>query len=244
MEDIVLCEYGCGQEAKFKTKGGKNMCSKSCNQCPANRKRNSQGGKLAYSSGIRTVEKQYSIKKGVCSPQWRLTNPEKYAQSLKKQGASYSQNQKAGLTKNPWTGRKHSIETKMKISAKAGERNNGLIKTKYFEVYCPYINENVKVQGTWQLKYAEYLNQNKINWIRSRKINLKYRLHQDDYLHTYYPDFYLPDKDQYVEIKGYWWKSQDGKIDDYKKMEKVIEYNNDKRITILTKVELKDIIKI
>jgi hypothetical protein len=37
----------------------------------------------------------------------------------------------------------------MKISAKAGERNNGLIKTKYFEVYCPYINENVKVQGTW-----------------------------------------------------------------------------------------------
>ena len=78
----------------------------------------------------------------------------------------------------------------------------------------------------------------------SKLQNLKYRLHQDDYLHTYYPDFYLPDKDQYVEIKGYWWKSQDGKIDDYKKMQKVIEYNNDKRITVLTKVELKDIIKI
>ncbi len=244
MEDIVLCEYGCEQEAKFINKLGKYTCSKYSTQCPVNRKKNSQGGKRAYSSGTRNVEKQYNTKKGVCSSQWRLANPEKYAQSLKKQGVTYSQNQKAGLTKNPWTGRKHSLQSKMKISAKAGERNNGLIKTKYFEIYCPYTKQYVKVQGTWQLKYAEYLNQNKINWIRSRKINLKYRLHEDDYLHTYYPDFYLPDKDQYIEIKGYWWKSQDGRVDDKRKMQKVIECNSDKRITILTKVELKDIVKI
>lgn len=246
MKDIILCQYGCGQEAKFQTKAGKKICSKSPNQCPVNRKKNSQGGKRVQKRAHQKSPEKWVGHKfgGICSKQWRLANPEKYVQSLKKQGKTYSQNQKAGLTKNPWTGRKHSIETKMKISAKAGERNNGLIKTKYFEIYCPYTKDLVKVQGTWQLKYAEYLNQNKINWIRSRKINLKYRLHQDDYLHTYYPDFYLPDKDQYIEIKGYWWKSRDGKIDDYKKMEKVIEYNNDKRIIILTKVELKDIIKI
>lgn len=244
MKDIILCQYGCGQEALFQTKGGRKICSKSPNQCPINRKKNSQGGKAAYKTGKRNVEKQYGTKKGICSIQWKLANPQKYAQSLQKQGLTYSQNQKAGLTKNNWIGKKHSIQTKEKISAKAGERNNGLIKTKYFEVYCPHMKQSVRVQGTWQLKYAEYLNQNKINWIRSRKINLKYRLHQDDYLHTYYPDFYLPDTDQYIEIKGYWWKSKDGKLDDYKKMQKVLEYNKDKKITILTKVELKDIIKI
>lgn len=244
MKDIILCQYGCGQEALFQTKGGRKICSKSPNQCPINRKKNSQGGKRAYSSGTRNVEKQYNTKKGVCSSQWRLANPEKYAQSLKKAGVTYSQNQKAGLTKNPWTGRKHSLQSKMKISAKAGERNNGLIKTKYFEIYCPYTKQYVKVQGTWQLKYAEYLNQNKINWIRSRKINLKYRLHEDDYLHTYYPDFYLPDVHQYIEIKGYWWKSQDGRVDDSKKMNKVIQQNSDKKIIILQKQQLKWIIDI
>lgn len=236
MKDIVLCQYGCGQEAKFINKSGKHTCSKYGTQCPVNRKKNSQGGKRAHQE---SPEKWVGHKSGgICSKQWRQKNPQWYKIAHIQSSKKYSQNQKAGLTKNAWIGKKHSIQTKEKISAKAGERNNGLIKTKYFEIYCPYTKELVKVQGTWQLKYAEYLNQTKINWIRSRKINLKYRLHEDDYLHTYYPDFYLPDTDQYIEIKGYWWKSKDGKIDDFKKMQKVIEYNNDKRITILTKMQL------
>jgi len=32
-----LCEYGCGQEAKFQLKNGKGCCSKSSNSCPTNR---------------------------------------------------------------------------------------------------------------------------------------------------------------------------------------------------------------
>ena len=41
--NIIYCDYGCGQEAKFKLKNGKHCCSKSWSQCPANKKRNSEG---------------------------------------------------------------------------------------------------------------------------------------------------------------------------------------------------------
>ena len=100
------------------------------------------------------------------------------------------------------------------------------------------MNEVVKVQGSYEYKYAQYMNDNKINWVRSRKINLKYKLHDDDYTHTYYPDFYLPDVDEYIEIKGFFYKSDDSRVDDKRKMDKVIEQNSDKKITLLMKAEL------
>jgi len=41
----ILCQYGCGQIAKYKTKGGRDICSPSPNSCPANRRKNSEAGK-------------------------------------------------------------------------------------------------------------------------------------------------------------------------------------------------------
>ena len=39
---IMICEYGCGQEAKFLMSSGKWCCSVHFNKCPAIRKRNSE----------------------------------------------------------------------------------------------------------------------------------------------------------------------------------------------------------
>ena len=66
-------------------------------------------------------------------------------------------------------------------------------------------------------------------------IQLKYQHPEYSYIKTYNPDFYLPDIDVYIEIKGRWWKSKDGKIDDKKKMYYVFNSNPDKCITIITK---------
>lgn len=82
-----------------------------------------------------------------------------------------------------------------------------------------------------------YLNECNINWIRRKRNNLKYKLHENDYVHVYYPDFYLPNLDVYVEIKGYWFKSNDGRVDDKRKMKCVIEQNTDKKIIIYEKYE-------
>lgn len=39
----MLCSYGCGQEARFQLKSGRDCCSKSWNSCPTNRLKNSNG---------------------------------------------------------------------------------------------------------------------------------------------------------------------------------------------------------
>lgn len=46
---MILCEFGCGNEAKFKLKSGKDICQKSSNQCPVNKEKNSLGLKNKHS---------------------------------------------------------------------------------------------------------------------------------------------------------------------------------------------------
>lgn len=53
----------------------------------------------------------------------------------------------------------------------------------------------------------------------------------DSKIRSYAPDFYLPDFDVYLEIKGYWWGR------DKEKMDLVIAQNPCKRICIITKSE-------
>ena len=234
MADIIYCQYGCGQQAKFKTKGGKNICSQSPNKCPANRKKNSQSVKMAH---YKEPEKWRGHLTGFASKQWRETSLELYKLMHKRSGVTRKKKLQSGELIHYWIGKFHTNQTKEKISNKMYQRaQRGWSHCKYFEVFNPTTNEIVKVQGTWQLKYAVYLNQNNISWIRSRKVNLKYRLHQDDYLHTYYPDFYLPEQDAYIEIKGRYQQQQ--RI----KMERVIQQNKDKTIKLVFKQELESIL--
>lgn len=53
----MLCIHGCGNDALFKTKGGKDICCKSSNSCPAIRLKNSIGVQKAYDSGDRISPK-------------------------------------------------------------------------------------------------------------------------------------------------------------------------------------------
>lgn len=50
---MLKCEHGCGNDALYETKGGKKICSKSSNSCPAVRVKNSKGLRVAYETGIR-----------------------------------------------------------------------------------------------------------------------------------------------------------------------------------------------
>ncbi len=47
----MQCSYGCGQEAKFTLKNGRQCCSKSWNSCPAIRAKNSKGVAAAHADG-------------------------------------------------------------------------------------------------------------------------------------------------------------------------------------------------
>lgn len=156
-------------------------------------------------------------------------------ESIKKQVETYKRRILTGEIIPSFKGKVHTIETKEKISNSNKGKNNGFVKTKWYEIYSPFIKETVSVQGTWELILANKLNSLNINWTRCN--NLKINYNKDFLKKNYIPDFYLPDFDVYLEVKGFWFKSIDGRVDDRLKMKLVIEQNPNINLIILDSLE-------
>lgn len=73
-----------------------------------------------------------------------------------------------------------------------GHYNRGFVKE--------YIYNGIKLLGSWELKFAVWCDKNNIKWIKN-KDQFKYIL--DGKEHIYFPDFYLLDTNEYIEIKGF-----------------------------------------
>ena len=58
----------------------------------------------------------------------------------------------------------------------------------------------IKFHGKWEVEFAKFLSKNNIKWIRPIE---KFEYPFNDKIHYYTPDFYLPDLDLFIEIKGY-----------------------------------------
>lgn len=105
---------------------------------------------------------------------------------------------------NIWKGKTHTDEEKIKISQgirKAIINNpesysstnvNGRIKH--------YIFNGIKLDGLWELEVAKYLEENNIKWERPKN-GFTYMWNNSE--HIYFPDFYLPEYNYYIEVKGY-----------------------------------------
>jgi hypothetical protein len=61
--------------------------------------------------------------------------------------------------------------------------------------------ETVRLQGKWEVVFAQYLDKSGIPYEAHPKKKLKYT-GSDGGSHTYFPDFYLPDQDAFVDVKG------------------------------------------
>ncbi len=114
----------------------------------------------------------------------------------------------------------HSKETREKMSKKRSEylENVGQSGFKNIKNYnCKNIlDEEFIVRGTWELKFAQWLNSKNIIW--KRKIYFNY--YDGEINRTYIPDFYILKENIYVEVKGYF------KELDKKKMKLVVNQNN------------------
>jgi hypothetical protein len=73
-----------------------------------------------------------------------------------------------------------------------------------------------KVKGTWELKVAEYLNNNNIRWTNNIE---PYKYFWKESWHLYFPDFLILDSNTLIEVKGYEtdrdqakWRSVDKKL--------------------------------
>lgn len=129
-----------------------------------------------------------------------------------------------------WLGKKLSEKTRRKISKKLSINNKGG-RCKWYEHTKPNGNK-IKVQGTYELRFAKVLDIIDGNWIKPTTSNHSFTWCKDGIEHTYSPDFYVPKLNKYFEIKGYWWG------DDKEKMRLVIEQNSNANIEIVFKKDL------
>lgn len=60
--------------------------------------------------------------------------------------------------------------------------------------------KGVDLHGTWEFRYVQYLDRENIEWIRCKN-SFPYLYENKERRYT--PDFYLPETNQYIEIKGY-----------------------------------------
>lgn len=102
-------------------------------------------------------------------------------------------------------GRQKTLDTNLKC----GKR----VDVKWYKVKNLCGKEFI-VRGHWEENVANKLTEKSILWTRG--IRLKYF---KSYWHTYTPDFYLPELNAYIEVKGYY------PDEDKLKMELVMKYN-------------------
>jgi|GEM_PF-1705265 hypothetical protein len=152
---------------------------------------------------------------------------QKYSKSLK-------DSLNSGKVIPSFFGKHHSNKTKEKLSLIQSTSHKG--------GYCKWIpyqkgDKIIYLQGSWEFKYAQYLDSLNLKWIKPGNGDLKYSFFWMDDLgikRIYTPDFYIIDYNQYIEIKGYW------RENDRIKMKKVLEQNKIS-LQILEKKDLKNL---
>lgn len=110
---------------------------------------------------------------------------------VKKSGDTFSKNLKSGKTKKSWAGRKHSEETKKKLSSNGGyKRGSGRGKSGWYKGYW--------CDSTWELAWVIYNLDHGIKFERNKE-GFEYEYLGKKF--KYYPDFII--EDLYLEIKGH-----------------------------------------
>jgi hypothetical protein len=125
---------------------------------------------------------------------------------------------------NPFYGMTHSeaslkkMRTIQKEIARKGKDSNFYGKKYWPKRGKELIYDNVRFRSNWELLTAKYFDTNNIKWQYEPKVFI---LNEEI---TYTPDFYLPDSNKWIEVKGYWYDDA------------IIKYN--KFISIFKSIEI------
>jgi len=99
-------------------------------------------------------------------------------------------------------------------------------------VYNEWTGEQVYLLSGLEYTYYKYLVRHSIRWSKPKSIIW---IDANGKQHQYFPDFYLNDSNEIIEIKGHWRNA------DRDKMNKVIQQNPDKTIVIIESKEVKSL---
>ena len=124
-------------------------------------------------------------------------------------------------------GRTHTVESRDKISQSmqrvvrerpesySASNVNGRIKKIEYNGYI--------LDSSWEVEVARFLDLNGIKWERP---TIGFEYVYNDKLHIYYPDFYLPEFDKYIEVKG------------YKRTRDILKWQSVHNLIVITKKEI------
>lgn len=164
-------------------------------------------------------------------PIWNKGKTKLTDSRLVKSAETLSKNIKSGKVKLYWKGKHLTDEMKQKISRKLSINNKGG-RTKWYKV------GDVSVQGTYEYMFAIKMNEQSIKWEKVKTHNHIFEYIWGNKKKSYAPDFYIPELNLYVEIKGFWWGN------DEEKMRVIKEQHPDKNVIIIFGIDkLKDICK-
>jgi hypothetical protein len=113
-------------------------------------------------------------------------------------------------------------EARQRLSLEQSTKNRGG-KSKWYSV------SDQLVQGKWERNLAQKFDILNIKWIKLKTHRDVWPYVLDGKLKNYTPDFYLPDLNLYLEVKGYWWGN------DEKKHSVILEQHSDKRLLLIDK---------
>jgi len=182
---MLVCKY-CGKECK-----NKNSLTQHEIRCKLNPNRISlpPSNFINYNKSIQLKERQPS---------------NQYIKAKKEGKILKMSNQTKEKLSKVWKGRHHTEEQKKKIS-----KSMKIAVRKYPESFSAsnvngrvkhYDYNGFKLDGLWELEVAKYLDSKNIKWIKPNN-GFEYEWNND--IHIYYPDFYLPEYNYYIEVKGY-----------------------------------------
>ena len=129
---------------------------------------------------------------------------------VRKNAENISKTIRKKMRSGTFTPNRMGDEAKKKLSIKQSLCNSGG-KCKWFEV------SGQMVQGTWERNLAILMSFLEISWtkLKVNKDVIVYKFKENEKRYT--PDFYLPELDRFLELKGYWWG------DDQEKMKAIFE---------------------
>ena len=194
-----ICYY-CGKSAQYQLKNGRWCCCQSVNSCSQMRKKNSEKRKQQIKDNPEYLNNNLKKYNKIGHKAWNKGLTKETDERIKKASEKFHERFEKGEIKIK--GHPHSKETKEKLSKIRSKYLDscqaGFQDVKWYKIKNINDDEYV-VRGTWQLNVAKKLNELNILWIKNKR--LSYLL--QDIKRNYNPDFYLPNINEYIQVKGY-----------------------------------------
>lgn len=170
------CSFGCGSPATVEFMNGKFCCSTSFNSCLAMKRINSL---KQVGNSYKTGHTNRSWSKGLTKD----VDPRLERHHFK--GVKFG---------SALTG--HSKETREKISK---SKSKSLVKVNRYTPSKRTLHNGILLESSWELKLALDLDANNIEYVQPKPFIW---IDDENQTRRYYPDFYLPQHDIYLDPKN------------------------------------------